>query len=50
MSQIDVYVSQSFMDDPRARWLALQEFRLEFRTRNSGREPRIFLGGGMPYG
>mmetsp|Transcript_18047 Transcript_18047/g.56528 ORF Transcript_18047/g.56528 Transcript_18047/m.56528 type:complete len:163 (-) Transcript_18047:270-758(-) len=29
MSQIDVYVSQSFMDDPRARWLVLQEFRLE---------------------
>lgn len=42
LGECDAFVSHSWHDDPRSRWLALQQWRESFVKRH-GREPRIWF-------
>merc|ERR1711907_713477 len=43
LGHIDAFVSHSWHDDPALKWEALQKWREEFKARNQGNEPTLWI-------
>lgn len=43
LQEIDAFVSHSWHDDSKSKWAALQEWRAEFKLRNRGKEPKVWI-------
>merc|ERR1712151_995124 len=41
--QVDAFVSHSWHDEADSKWKLLQQWRGEFRQRNQGREPKLWI-------
>merc|ERR1712232_132422 len=40
---VDAFLSHSWNDDPNMKWAALQSWREDFKRRNRGREPKLWI-------
>lgn len=43
LGEADVFVVHSWRDDAEAKWAALESWRLAFKARHDGREPKIWM-------
>ncbi|KAG8462743.1 hypothetical protein KFE25_004719 [Diacronema lutheri] len=43
LGEVDAYIVHSWHDDSAAKWAALESWRVAFRQRHGGREPRVWL-------
>lgn len=43
LGDIDAFISHSWHDEPEGKWAALQAWGDDFRARNGGRDPRIWI-------
>ena len=43
LGNVDAFVSHSWQDNAEQKWVALQEWREEFKSQHHGREPKLWI-------